>query len=109
MADYVNETPFRIAARFAAFYGALFLVLGVTAFIWKMLSHITLWILRVGRSSELMQVYNLLPAEIVELSLSVSEFQGRLQELLLERAIGGCDGWADTFSPRLPRYSHLLR
>ncbi len=34
MADYVNETPFRIAARFAAFYGALFLVLGVMLPFW---------------------------------------------------------------------------
>ena len=57
----------------------------------------------------LLRVYNLLPAEVVESSFSVSSFQGRLQELLLSRAIVGCADWADTFSPRIPSYEHPLR
>ena len=56
----------------------------------------------------LIRVYNLLDASIVE-ATSVSIFQARCQQLLLSRALAGCDDWETTFSPRIPMYRHPLR
>ena len=53
--------------------------------------------------------YNILPAEIVEGSGSVSEFQSSLQRLLTERANAGVEDWVDIFSPRVPWHRHPLR
>ena len=57
----------------------------------------------------LVQVYNLLPADIVESSSSVSSFQSALQGVLMARATAGCTDWKFTFSPRVPMHRHPLR
>ena len=57
----------------------------------------------------LVQVYNLLPAGIVENSSSVSSFQSALQGVLMARATAGCTDWKFTFSPRVPMHRHPLR
>ena len=54
-------------------------------------------------------VYNLLPAEVVEASGSVSEFQAKLQEILRSQASRGADSWSSTFSPRWSIAHHPLR
>ena len=51
----------------------------------------------------LVQVYNLLPAAIVEASPDVSSFQTGLQEVMRARASEGVPGWQYTFSPRSKR------
>ena len=53
-------------------------------------------------------VYNLLPEEAVQFD-TVKDFQGYLQELVLIRAISGCNDWQDTLSPRVPLRHHPLR
>ena len=57
----------------------------------------------------LVQVYNSLPAGIVENSSSVSSFQSALQGVLMARATAGCTDWKFTFSPRVPMHRHPLR
>ena len=57
----------------------------------------------------LIQVYNSLPAEIVEASSSVPSFQRALQQLVQFRANAGYSDWESTLSPRVPRYKHPLR
>ena len=53
-------------------------------------------------------VYNMLPAEVVKRPC-VKTFQQDLQALLKARASEGCENWPETFSPRLPLWSHPLR
>ena len=53
-------------------------------------------------------VYSLLPRYIVEESADVTTFQRSLQALMIERAKGGCQDWAEMYSPRLARVSHPL-
>ena len=63
----------------------------------------------VSRSAHgLVAVYNLLPADVVELG-SVSAFQAVLQCMLKDRASQGAEGWARMFCPRLQLYQHPLR
>ena len=50
----------------------------------------------------LVQVYNRLPACIVEANGCVSSFQAALQGVLAQRAAAGCSAWYCTFSPRFP-------
>ena len=56
----------------------------------------------------LVDVYNLLPGHIVEMS-TVSNFQKALQKHLIEMAKINQPGWQNTFSPRLAIYAHPLR
>ena len=56
----------------------------------------------------LVDVYNLLPADIVK-GDSVPKFQTGLQDYLKQAAMKGTDGWQKTFSPRLAIYAHPLR
>ena len=55
----------------------------------------------------LLSIYNMLPADIVEQSSTVSSFQSRLQKLVKERALNSTD-WKYTFSPRIPLHRHPL-
>ena len=57
----------------------------------------------------LLDVYNLLPASVVERSASVQCFQKVLQELVTECAAAGTDGWQRLLSPRQEIYCHPLR
>ena len=57
----------------------------------------------------LIAVYNLLPADIVEASPTVREFQRALQSVVRQRANAGCSDWEVTLSPRRPLYRHPLR
>ena len=57
----------------------------------------------------LIEVYNMLPASIVEASPTVREFQRALQSLVKHRANAGCTDWEMTLSPRIPLYRHPLR
>ena len=56
----------------------------------------------------LFKVYNLLDPYIVEAN-TVASFQGRLQALMLSRAIHDCEDWPRTFCPRFYSYEHPLR
>ena len=56
----------------------------------------------------LVQVYNRLPARIVEANGCVSSFQAALQEVLAQRAAAGCCDWRCTFSPQVPMHRHPL-
>ena len=56
----------------------------------------------------LVAVYNLLPADVVELG-SVSAFQAVLQFIIKDRASHGVAGWARMFSPRERISQHPLR
>ena len=56
----------------------------------------------------LIPVYNKLPREIVEASGTVSAFQSAVQELVLQRALSGCNDWEFTLSPRVPLWMHRL-
>ena len=56
----------------------------------------------------LVRVYNWLPAETV-CATTVKDFQVKLQDLVKERAKGGQENWALTFSPRLAWWNHPLR
>ncbi len=49
----------------------------------------------------LIAVYNLLP-EMVAGEPTVHGFQGKLLEVLLDRATGKGENWQNTFSPRTP-------
>ena len=63
----------------------------------------------VSRSAHgLVAVYNLLPADVVDLGC-VSAFQAVLQCMLKDRASQGAEGWACMFCPRLQLYQHPLR
>ena len=55
----------------------------------------------------LIGVYNLLPSSAFELD-NVKEFQIHMQSLLKRQATAGEVDWRETFSPRLPLYSHPL-
>ena len=55
----------------------------------------------------LIGVYNLLPSSAVQLD-NVKEFQIHMQSLLKRQATAGEVDWRETFSPRLPLYSHPL-
>ena len=55
-----------------------------------------------------MDVYNLLPAEIVSAE-NVSILQKRLQVKLIEVAKANVQDWREVYSPRLPIYAHPLR
>ena len=54
-------------------------------------------------------VYNLLPADVVEASGSVTDFQSKLQEILRSQASKGASSWSSTFSPRWSITNHPLR
>ena len=56
----------------------------------------------------LIPIYNLLPSWTVE-TVSVKEFQSRVQSLVRFRAIAGCEDWQLTFSPRTALERHPLR
>ena len=51
---------------------------------------------------------DVLRALLLRFAACVKDFQGALNELLQERAKGGCEDWAETFSPRLPHNRHPL-
>ena len=55
----------------------------------------------------LVAVYNLLPHKVVS-TRSVSEFQKRLQEVVVSFAHSGHPHWSEVLSPRLPLASHPL-
>ena len=57
----------------------------------------------------LLDVYNLLPASVVEQCPSVPLFQKALQELVTECAAAGTDGWQRLLSLRQEIYCHPLR
>ena len=54
------------------------------------------------------EVYNLLPGWVIDNSCKVSTFQKRLQELVLSRAMAGCEDWDLTLSPRMPSHARPL-
>ena len=54
---------------------------------------------------ELVDVYNLLPAQVV-CQKSVASMQHELQALLKFRVRNGDSYWLHTFSPRVPLYEH---
>ena len=56
----------------------------------------------------LVDVYNLLPANIVA-ATDVSMFQTALQKDLIHAAKGGINDWQQLYSPRLAIYAHPLR
>ena len=56
----------------------------------------------------LVSVYNLLPKDIVEESGTVSEFQSKLQILVMARARQGVDDWQQLLSPRWNIARHPL-
>ena len=56
----------------------------------------------------LVQVYNRMPARLVETNGCVSSFQAALQVVLAQRAAAGCCDWKCTFSPRVPMHRHPL-
>ena len=55
----------------------------------------------------LVTVYNLLPFGVVATS-EVSKFQASLQNLVKERALAGCERWAELLSPRIETWQHPL-
>ena len=57
----------------------------------------------------LVEVYNLLPPQIVEACPCVPSFQRALQELVKHRADAGCQDWESTLSPRVQLFRHPLR
>ena len=57
----------------------------------------------------LIEVYNRLPAEIVEASPCVASFQKALQQLVIFRADSGYSDWEQTLSPRIALYRHPLQ
>ena len=57
----------------------------------------------------LIGVYNMLPADVVEISPSVRQFQGALQALVKNRANSGCTDWEMLLSPRRPLHRHPLK
>ena len=57
----------------------------------------------------LIEVYNLLPPQIVEACPCVPSFQRALQELVIHRADAGCQDWEQTLSPRVQLFRHPLR
>ena len=57
----------------------------------------------------LIDVYNLLPASIVEQNSSVQMFQSSLQAMIVDAAASATDGWQHLLSPRHPLYLHPLR
>ena len=57
----------------------------------------------------LINVYNELPACVVEASPCVPSFQKALQELVISRANAGNDDWEYTLSPRVSAWRHPLR
>ena len=57
----------------------------------------------------LIEVYNLLPPQIVEACPCAPSFQRALQDLVIHRADTGCGDWEQTLSPRVPSYRHPLR
>ena len=73
-----------------------------------MLSHDSLDVVRRSVFGAL-EIYNLLPQDVVERHFSVSSFQGALQDLVLSRAIVGCDDWSVSLSNRIPSHAHPLR
>ena len=56
----------------------------------------------------LVDVYNLLPSDVVEIE-DVHNFQSALQSLLKVHAKNGNSRWEDLFSPRLELHNHPLR
>ena len=56
----------------------------------------------------LVDVYNLLPAEVVQ-HVEVKKFQTELQGLLKLHAANGENQWEMLFSPRMELYNHPLR
>ena len=56
----------------------------------------------------LVAVYNLLPADVVQLD-NVKDFQRALAGLLKKRAQAGCEDWQLTCSPRVPLWRHPLK
>ena len=55
----------------------------------------------------LVAVYNLLPEEVVAAN-AVKSIQGRLQRMVVERALDGDEHWATMLSPRHDMYGHPL-
>ena len=55
-----------------------------------------------------MDVYNLLPEEVVQ-ATDVHSFQRKLQNILKDAALTGQENWEMIFSPRLPLHLHPLR
>ena len=57
----------------------------------------------------MVDVYNILPASIVERSACVKSFQASLQELISDCAAAETDGWQRLLSPRHTLYNHPLK
>ena len=57
----------------------------------------------------LIGVYNLLPANIIEVSACVPSFQKALQDMVKSRANSGCTDWEHTLSPRVAMYKPALK
>ena len=53
-------------------------------------------------------VYNRLPGDVINI-VDVKDFQRRLQMILKQGILEGCDDWKDTLSPRALVYRHPLR
>ena len=56
----------------------------------------------------LVTIYNRLPAEIVDGSTTVKDFQSRLQHFMKQRACEGDERWGCIFSPRWALHTHPL-
>ena len=56
----------------------------------------------------LVWVYNRLLGDVID-TVDVKDFQRRLQMILKQRILEGCDDWKDTLSVRAPVYRHPLR
>ena len=54
----------------------------------------------------LVVIYNRLPADIVESSKTVKDFQTKVQQLMKQRACQGHERWACIFSPRWALHNH---
>ena len=54
------------------------------------------------------EIYNLLPAGIVESADTVKKFQSMLQDMVKDRACAHCPDWRATFCPRTPIHCHPL-
>ena len=56
----------------------------------------------------MLDIYNMLPAAIVERSASVKEFQQALQNMVCDRTQASDSAWEHLYSSRLPRHAHPL-
>ena len=60
-----------------------------------------------GKSEHRSSVYNLLPPAIKN-HRNVRDFQTAAQNVIKERLKDGCEDWAQSFSPRISQWRHLM-